>query len=200
MNRKIRNRLIRGLVLGLLVLAIGACTVTLSAQYFTVTYNGNGALGSAPVDSTYYVQGDTVTVLGQGSLTRSGYVFSGWNQNANGSGTTYTPGQTFTMGNVGITLYAVWSVSPSYIRISNTSGIYTLAHVYITMHSSSSWGGDLLSPAVVTPGNFIDFQVGVGNYDVWVTDTTPYDAYAYNVAVAAGTVAVLYFNGTTLAP
>jgi hypothetical protein len=94
------------------------------------------------------------------------------------------------------------SISQSYIRVANTSSVYTLAHVYITPHSSTSWGSDLLSPAVLTPGSSGDFQLSAGNYDVWVTDTTqpPYDAYAYSVAVGAGSTSVVYFNGTTLAP
>ena len=87
---------------------------------------------------------------------------------------------------------------PSYIRISNTSGSYTLAHVNITGHSSSNWGSDLLTPGVITPGNAQEFQTNPGFYDVWVTDTTPYDVYAYDIQVTAGNTTTLNFNGTTL--
>ncbi len=88
---------------------MGPANVTLYAQWtvvYTVTYNGNGATGgSVPVDPNNYQQGQTVTVLGNtGNLTQTGYVFSGWNTAANGSGTTYTAGQTFTGGGADVTL------------------------------------------------------------------------------------------------
>ena len=82
-----------------------------SASKYTVTYNGNGNTGgSVPSDPTTYQQGGTVTVLGNtGSLVKTGYSFNGWNTTAYGSGTTYTTGQTLTMGVANITLYAKWT-------------------------------------------------------------------------------------------
>jgi hypothetical protein len=102
-----------------------------------------------------------------------------------------------------IAILAVGSCSvtfsgPSYIRISNTSGTYTLAHLNITTHNSSSWGSDLLAPGVITPGTALSVQVDPGYYDVWVTDTTPFDAYAYDVRVTEGNTTTLHFNGATL--
>jgi len=80
------------------------------ASTYTVTYHGNGSTGgSVPSDTTNYTDGQTVTVAGNtGSLVKTGFTFSGWNTKADGSGTPYTQGQTFTMGSASITLYAVW--------------------------------------------------------------------------------------------
>jgi uncharacterized repeat protein (TIGR02543 family) len=80
---------------------------------YTVTYNGNGNTGgSVQIDTTKYEQGQTVTVLGNtGNLVKTGYSFSAWNTQANGSGTTYTQAQTFTMGAANVTLYATWTAS-----------------------------------------------------------------------------------------
>ena len=65
------------------------------SELCTVTYSSYGATGgTAPVDSNYYSAGDTVTILGSGSLTGSGN-FSGW-QRGDGSGQTYSAGDTFT--------------------------------------------------------------------------------------------------------
>ncbi|MCR4431500.1 MAG: S-layer homology domain-containing protein [Tepidanaerobacteraceae bacterium] len=77
---------------------------------YTVAYDGNGATsGTVPVDTNTYEEGATVTVLGNtGGLAKSGYSFAGWNTAADGSGTTYTEGQTFSMGAANVTLYAVW--------------------------------------------------------------------------------------------
>jgi len=104
---------------------------------------------------------------------------------------------------VGLAIISIGSCtlpSPSYIRISNISGVYTIAHVNITGHNSGTWGSDLLTPDVITPGSSMSFGVNPGNVDVWITDTTPYDIYAYGVAVTPGYTTTLYFDGTTLAP
>ena len=74
-----------------------------------VTYDGNNATsGTVPTDATDYESGQTVTVLGNtGNLTRTGYTFGGWNTKADGSGTTYAEGETFTITST-LTLYAKW--------------------------------------------------------------------------------------------
>jgi uncharacterized repeat protein (TIGR02543 family) len=81
---------------------------------YTVTYNGNTKTsGNVPVDgSSPYLTGSTVTVLGNsGTLAKTGYTFAGWNTEANGSGTSYSQGGTFTI-DANIILYAKWALSP----------------------------------------------------------------------------------------
>ena len=87
---------------------------------------------------------------------------------------------------------------PSGIDIANISSTYTLAHVYITNHSSASWGSDWLSPDVIVPGGSASFDHSPGFYDVSAIDTTPYTVYAYSVQVRSGKTVTLFFNGTTL--
>ena len=98
--------------------AMSAANVTLYAQWttsptYTVTYSGNGNTGgNVPIDTDNYVQGQTVTVFGNtGNLVNTGYSFSNWNMASNGTGTTYTQGQTFAMGAANITLYAQWTAT-----------------------------------------------------------------------------------------
>jgi uncharacterized repeat protein (TIGR02543 family) len=76
---------------------------------YTVTYDGNGnGSGTPPPDSSQYRTGSDVTVLGNtGSLTRTDYIFDGWNTNQNGSGITYLGNITFTISN-NMILYAKW--------------------------------------------------------------------------------------------
>ncbi len=109
--------------------AMGSANVTLYARWttnptYTVTYNGNGSTGgSVPVDSDNYEQGQIVTVLGNtGNLVETNYSFVGWNTQADGSGTTYTQGQTFTMGVANVNLYAVWTANPTYTVTYNGNG------------------------------------------------------------------------------
>lgn len=77
---------------------------------YNVTYDDNDATGgSVPTDSKDYDENDnTVTVLGNtGNMTKTGWTFAGWNTEADGSGTTYSTGNTFTITDH-ITLYAKW--------------------------------------------------------------------------------------------
>jgi hypothetical protein len=79
-------------------------------ETYTVTYNGNGG-SPAPVDSNFYNPGDTATVMEPGSLARFAYTFNNWNTVANGTGTTYNPGDTFAITTLH-TLYAQWTLYP----------------------------------------------------------------------------------------
>ncbi len=111
--------------------AMGSSNVTLYAQWteitYSVTYNGNSNTGGAvPTDGTSYHYTDTATVLGNtGSLVRTGYTFTGWNTAADGSGTSYTGGDTFAIGLSNVTLYAQWSAvnyAVTYNGNTNTGG------------------------------------------------------------------------------
>jgi uncharacterized repeat protein (TIGR02543 family) len=80
--------------------------VSATPQY-TVTYDANGATGGSVPAPTNYPTGVQVPILGQGSLTKLGYVFLGWNASPAGAGSLYTPGYTFTSKTA--TLYALWA-------------------------------------------------------------------------------------------
>lgn len=80
---------------------------------YTFTYNGNTNTTGNPVTdgSSPYASGSTVAVLGNSGspvLAKSGFTFAGWNTAANGSGRSYSPGNTFTI-NANTTLYAQWT-------------------------------------------------------------------------------------------
>ena len=78
----------------------------------TLTYDGNGSdSGVAPVDpNSPYADLAAVTVLGSGTLAKTGYSFSGWNTAANGTGTSYNPAATFAI-TADTTLYATWAAA-----------------------------------------------------------------------------------------
>ncbi len=88
----------------------------IATDTFTVTYNGNGNTGGAvPTDGGTYETGATVTVLGNtGNLVKTGHTFAGWNTESSGSGTDRATGSTFLMGGSNITLYAKWTVNPTF--------------------------------------------------------------------------------------
>jgi len=86
---------------------------------YTVTYNANGGI-NPPVDANGYGSGATVTVLGPGSISRTGYTFTNWNTVANGSGTSYHAGNTFSISS-NTTLYAQWNIN-QYTLTYNAGG------------------------------------------------------------------------------
>ena len=94
-------------------------TWTLWAQWTahpTLTYNANssqhqgGAVtGTVPTSDTQ-PSGTTITVAtNSGTLARQGFTFDGWNTASDGSGTDYSPGDTFALTS-NVTLYAQWSI------------------------------------------------------------------------------------------
>ena len=106
------------LLVTLLVVAVvfAACSKggsNVTNPTYAVSYSGNSASGgSVPIDPHNYAQGQTATVLGNtGNLMKTGYSFTDWNTQANGTGTTYAQGETFTMGGANVTLYAQWTAS-----------------------------------------------------------------------------------------
>jgi uncharacterized repeat protein (TIGR02543 family) len=82
------------------------------APTFTVTYNANTGSGNVPIDPNTYQQGQVATVLGSSTLSKTGYSFAVWNTKADGTGASYNPGPTFTMGTSNVILYAQWTANP----------------------------------------------------------------------------------------
>ena len=90
---------------------------------YILTYVPNGAEhGNVPIDNNRYEAGQTITLSANtGNLRMSGYGFLGWNTQADGKGTDYKPGDTITMGNADIRLYAKWGKAYSVTYHSNNA-------------------------------------------------------------------------------
>ncbi len=75
---------------------------------YAVTYAANGSTsGTAPTSQTK-TQGINITLAtNSGNLAKTGYTFVGWNTAADGSGTNYAAGASYTT-NAALTLYARW--------------------------------------------------------------------------------------------
>jgi uncharacterized repeat protein (TIGR02543 family) len=121
--------------------------VTLYAEWtavvvdYTITYRGNSSTGgTAPADQTG--NGPVHLEQNSGSLVRTGYMFTGWNTAANGSGTHYEAGTPFSLF-ADLTLYAEWVP------------VYT-----ITYDGNSSTGG--AAPSSVT-GSLVVLDGNTGN-------------------------------------
>ena len=80
------------------------CGNNTAAQTFTLTFDANGGEGTMPAQT---FEAGVSQALAANAFTRSGYTFTGWNTNADGSGTAYTDKQSITLSQ-DITLYAQW--------------------------------------------------------------------------------------------
>lgn len=79
----------------------------LPAGEFSVTYAGNNhSSGTVPSGGRF---SSAHTIASAGNMERDGYVFTGWNTAANGSGTSYSPNSTYSTVNSSLTLHAQWS-------------------------------------------------------------------------------------------
>ena len=81
----------------------------------TINFDGNGSTGGSTA-SQQIAAGNTASLNANG-FTRTGYVFTGWNTAADGSGTSYADGADYTVtpatGDAAITLYAQWEQLPT---------------------------------------------------------------------------------------
>jgi beta-glucanase (GH16 family) len=146
-----------------------------------VIYNGNGNTGGAvPVDGNGYSSGATVTVLGNiNNLTKSGFLVSGWNTSADGSGTSHAPGATFTIGGSNVTLYAMWlpDTPAGTTLYTGANGTFSTD----TWNNSANWN----SGAGSVPENSVNVEIASGK-SPWAVNMTP--AYSGNLTLRSNSM------------
>ncbi|WP_168371012.1 InlB B-repeat-containing protein [Sporolactobacillus laevolacticus] len=107
-------------------LTIGASNVTLYAKWtidvYLITYNGNGSNEGNITYTTPLSEPGTQFEIAVNQFTRSDYSFTGWNTKADGSGTTYQPGDKYTLGAFNVTMYAQWVPVARYHVAYNGNG------------------------------------------------------------------------------
>ena len=86
-------------------------------QQYTITYNANG--GNGAPSNQIKKHGENIT-LSSVKPTKTGYTFTGWNTNSDGSGTGYSAGSTYSKDG-DVTLYAQWQIN-TYTITYNANG------------------------------------------------------------------------------
>lgn len=86
---------------------------------FVLTLDSNGGTESTSSESGY--SGTALVLPPANSVTRIGYTFLNWNTQANGLGTSYAPGSTFTLTS-STTVYAQWSADSFVIQFASQGG------------------------------------------------------------------------------
>lgn len=110
---------------------------TSNVASYTISYDPNNpGSGTAPGATTG--SGSVTTAPNSGSLSKPGYTFAGWNTAADGSGTTYQPGDALNLsGN--ITLFALWTpVSASSLA---STGARSANNVFLSVGFFALAGG-----------------------------------------------------------
>ena len=88
------------------------------SNVITVDYDANGGSGAPVSQNKVY---STDITLSSTKPTRKNYVFASWNTKSDGSGTSYSPGATYS-NNDSITLYAMWTVNGYSINYNLNGG------------------------------------------------------------------------------
>lgn len=89
---------------------------TLPWYAYDVKYNGNGNTGGST--SSQVKVGGINTSLRSNGFTKAAYRFKEWNTKADGTGTKYASGATYS-ANEGITLYAIWEPDTTYYTVKH---------------------------------------------------------------------------------
>ena len=103
------KKLLTGLAIALLLMALTACLDLINT--YTLTYDANGAdSGTVPAPQVQ-TRGEYVEMaMNTGNLAKAGYEFGGWSESADGSDHLYTAGETYDIDQVfDLTLYAYWT-------------------------------------------------------------------------------------------
>lgn len=148
-------------------------SVSLAIPY-AINYNANGGTGTTSATTTSTTAASATLTVASNSYSRSGYVFTGWNTAADGSGTSYSPGNSLTLTSptISVTLYAQWTTATPAPVWSNGIDAWTTLRVGYTL-------GDYLYASDSTSYSFVSGPAGLG-----VTD---YGTYAYITGTISNT-------------
>lgn len=142
---------------------------------YTVSYNANGGAG-APTNQTKWY--GTNLTLSSTTPTRTGYSFSKWNTKADGSGTSYSAGATYS-GNAALTLYAIWTANTYVVTYNANGGTGAPAN------QTKTYGVDLtLSTTIPTLTNY--------NFLGWSTSANGGVVYQAGATYTSNSAVTLY--------
>jgi uncharacterized repeat protein (TIGR02543 family) len=85
-------------------------TITGTCVNYQITFNGNSnRAGSVPANIVFST---SATIPNQNNLVKNGFVFTGWNTNSSGTGTSYAVNSTYSTA-ANLSLFAQWQIDPN---------------------------------------------------------------------------------------
>ena len=103
--------------------------------HFSVVYNANGGSG-APVDANIY-QANTSATVSSDSPLRPGYTFLGWTKKQTSSAAEFVGGETVTLADKDLVLYAVWKANTYTVKYNSLGGFGSMAADTFTFDEES---------------------------------------------------------------
>lgn len=137
------------------------------STFVTLSFDANGGEGTMPAQTFEAGVSQAITA---NTFTRSGYAFTGWNTNADGSGTSYTDKQSITISQ-DMTLYAQWESAGGSGGGSSTSGTEN-GHDYVDLGLPSGLKWATCNVGATAPE-------GYGDYFAW-GETEPKTNYDWS--------------------
>ncbi len=113
----------------------GTSVTTLNG--YTVTYNLNGATGTAPASSTMDV-GTSFTAAQLGSMVKTGYTLLGWNTSSSATTATYLPGAVVSTISTDTQLYAIWKANTYSVKFNANGASGTMADQSFTYGATAT--------------------------------------------------------------
>ena len=164
-------------------------TVTFYAKWepitYTVVFDGNSADASSmdPQEFKY----DESKALNQNTIVRTGYTFTGWNTNADGTGQGYSDEETVTnlvsQDNGSITLYAQW--------VANKASITVTLPEYNEVNNLFSVTKNSDSQVTFTPINGYEHYIWYVNGTDKITNASNYDFTISSASYSGGVHTVM---------
>lgn len=99
---------------------------------WTVSYDANGGINAPSSQTKYYNESLTLSYY---APTKTGYTFLYWNTSIYGSGTTYYPGDSYTL-NSNVTLYAQWIVNTYTVKFDANGGNCSISSKNVNYNNS----------------------------------------------------------------
>ena len=167
----------------------------------TLYYEANGGEGGP---SSQFTGGTTITITSN-EPTRTGYIFAGWNTEADGSGTAYMAGDVFTFendngnGGCAVTLYAQYH----FIPVTKTAPTATRIKQGKLLSASSLKGGKMLNAeGTAIKGTFTwkepDTEMNITGDNEAIAVFTPNDTVNYTTIEVTVTVNVYTSSATSI--
>ena len=153
-------------------------SIAMTKPTYAVKYDANGGSGAPGNQTKTY---GTALTLSSTKPTRTDYDFVKWNTKADGSGTSYDPGASYT-GNAALTLYAIWVLAGHNITFNANGGtgapatIFKNANATITIPTTIpvrsgydflGWATSAGGTAVYQPGDSYSTNAALNLYAVW---------------------------------
>lgn len=149
-------------------------TIQFEAQWdpntVSISYDANGGTGTM-AGATYTYDGSIFAYLlpgADGSLSKDGYRFIGWCENADGSSKIMSEGDQYSLdfskGNQDITLYAIWEPNAYSIRFNGNGGTGEMANQ----------AGISSEPTILNPNQFTSIDQMFAGWSTTGTGTVQY--------------------------